>query len=383
MNGGHTNDDVDGCVAIGRLALGGGSLEDTAAGAVAVGREALEDLTSGVGNVAIGLEAATALTSGSYTTAIGHNACKTYTTKGYATAVGYKALELNNDDYNVAIGYLAGQGAVAGTFEQGVYIGSNAGKGLTTGDGNVLIGMNAGTAMTTGSLNCAVGFEAGKGITTGEGNTAVGHSAMNAAGNTDGDNNTCIGYASGDTIDEGNNNTTIGMLSDVSAATATGQIAIGKGVTCAGDNIATLGIGSNTASLGLDGSDTSWAAASSDERLKENIETSRAGLSFVNDLRPVVYNWKKAKDVQKDLPQYRDSEEPVLGSKYGETLHGFIAQEVKEVIDKHSDIKNGFKMWKEKDDGTQTVADGNLMPIMVRAIQELSAKVEELEAKLK
>ena len=57
-------------------------------------------------------------------------------------------------------------------------------------------------------------------------------------------------------------------------------------------------------------------------------------------------------------------------------MHGFIAQEVKEAIDKHSDIKEGFKMWKLKDDGTQTVADGNLMPIMVKAIQELSEKVE-------
>ena len=40
-------------------------------------------------------------------------------------------------------------------------------------------------------------------------------------------------------------------------------------------------------------------------------------------------------------------------------------------------------MWKLKDDGTQTVADGNLVPILVKAVQELSAKVTELENKLK
>jgi len=144
-----------------------------------------------------------------------------------------------------------------------------------------------------------------------------------------------------------------------------------------------LGIGSNTASLGLDGSDTSWAAASSDERLKENIETSSAGLGFINDLRPVTYNWKKAKDVDESLPQYEDSNNPVLGKEYGETLHGFIAQEVKQAIDSHEELADGFKMWKLKDDGTQTVADGNLVPILVKAVQELSAKVEELEEKLK
>ena len=79
------------------------------------------------------------------------------------------------------------------------------------------------------------------------------------------------------------------------------------------------------------------------------------------------------------MPQYKDSDEPVLGSEYGETLHGFVAQEVKEAIDKHNDVKEGFKMWKMKEDGTQTVADGNLIPMLVKAVQELTAKVEALE----
>ena len=81
------------------------------------------------------------------------------------------------------------------------------------------------------------------------------------------------------------------------------------------------------------------------------------------------------------MPQYKDSDEPVLGIEYGEQLHGFIAQEVKEVIDNHDELKDGFKMWKLKDDGTQTVASGNLIPILVKAVQELSARVKELESK--
>ena len=119
------------------------------------------------------------------------------------------------------------------------------------------------------------------------------------------------------------------------------------------------------------------------KELKENIELSLAGLDVINDLRPVTYNWKKAKDVQKDLPQYKDSNEPVLGTKYGERLHGFIAQEVKEVIDNHDELKDGFKMWKLKDDGTQTVADGNLIPILVKAVQELSTEINNLKQQLK
>ena len=66
----------------------------------------------------------------------------------------------------------------------------------------------------------------------------------------------------------------------------------------------------------------------------------------------------------------------------GKYNHGFIAQEVKEVIDNH-DLKEGFGMWMEDDaDGRQRVGDADLMPIMVKAIKELSAQIEELKAKL-
>ena len=39
-------------------------------------------------------------------------------------------------------------------------------------------------------------------------------------------------------------------------------------------------------------------------------------------------------------------------------------------------------MWKLKDDGTQTVADGNLVPVLVKAVQELSAEVKSLKQQL-
>ena len=228
--------------------------------------------------------------------------------------------------------------------------------------------------------NIAIGAQslnstAGNDVT---GSTAVGHNSLTAV--IGGDNNLGIGVDAGDTITTGDNNTIVGSSADASASGATGQIAIGQAVTCVGDNTITVGIGANTASLGLDGSDTSWAPVSSDERLKENIETSTAGLSFVNDLRPVTYNWKKAKDVQKDLTQYKNSEEPVLGHEYGETLHGFIAQEVKTVIDAHPELKDGFGMWgSEGGDGRQRIGDGALVPMLTKAIQELSAKVTALE----
>ena len=66
----------------------------------------------------------------------------------------------------------------------------------------------------------------------------------------------------------------------------------------------------------------------------------------------------------------------------GQYNHGFIAQEVKEVLDKNPNIKEGFDMWKEDEsDGRQRIGETALIPLLVKAIQELSTKVTALEAK--
>jgi hypothetical protein len=64
--------------------------------------------------------------------------------------------------------------------------------------------------------------------------------------------------------------------------------------------------------------------------------------------------------------------------------HGFIAQEVKTVIDNHSEIKDGFNMWSEDNiEGRQRLAEGELIPMLVKGIQELSTKNDALEARIK
>ena len=75
-----------------------------------------------------------------------------------------------------------------------------------------------------------------------------------------------------------------------------------------------------------------------------------------------------------------DSEERVMNGKYN---HGFIAQEVKTVIDKYN-LKYGQKLWMEAGtDGRQRLAEGELIPFLTKAIQELSAKNDALEARIK
>jgi len=56
-----------------------------------------------------------------------------------------------------------------------------------------------------------------------------------------------------------------------------------------------------------------------------------------------------------------------------------ITQEVKATIDAHTEIKEGFDMWAEDTDGRQRLGETALIPMLVKAIQELSAKVEALE----
>ena len=159
------------------------------------------------------------------------------------------------------------------------------------------------------------------------------------------------------------------------------RIVIGRNATGTANDRITLGIASNLAELDLNGSDTSWAA-SSDERLKENINDSEAGLSFLNDLRVRTFDWRKKKDISPELENYyEDSDEKVHGEE-NHTYHGFIAQEVQEVLTNHTEVKNGLGLIKNRDDGVLAAAPSSLVPVLVKAIQELSAKVEELESKL-
>jgi hypothetical protein len=75
------------------------------------------------------------------------------------------------------------------------------------------------------------------------------------------------------------------------------------------------------------------------------------------------------------------SNEPAIGKSDGNVLtkHGFIAQEIKTVIDNHSEVKDGSEIWEENRDGVQNFSPTALIPMLVKSIQELSAKVEALE----
>jgi len=99
--------------------------------------------------------------------------------------------------------------------------------------------------------------------------------------------------------------------------------------------------------------------SASDYRLKESVAPLSGGLARVNALKPSIYKWKAD----------------------GSAGEGFLAHELAEVVP--------LAVSGEKDavneDGSiksQGVDLSKVVPILVAAIQELTARVEALEAKL-
>ena len=165
-------------------------------------------------------------------------------------------------------------------------------------------------------------------------------------------------------------------ISTVSATSSNAQ-GFGYNLTCS-DNYTTIGQGA--ADIRAEHGVATWSTVS-DERVKKDIEDSTVGLNFINDLRPVTFNYRNKGDLPTEFNGYEKDSTDVYKSE--KSQHGFIAQEVKSAIDKHSDIKDGFSMWDDNDDtGQQRVGESALIPMLTKAIQELSAEVQELKKQL-
>jgi len=392
--------------------VSGGLLGNLSVGTdnVALGNTALDSLTSGQENVAIGSASLTAVTSGQRNVGVGVSTLQTISTANFNTALGHAAARDITGSGNTALGDTAMVTATTG--DNNTAVGHQSLK-VNTASNNTAVGKDALTANTTGTQNTAVGAGALDAASTSNYNTALGYAALTACeasnntaigwqsldASTSGSDNVAVGYDSGSSVTSGYANTILGYLAGAyqnsittgsdnvvigafartSSATVSNEIAIGRYVLGQGANTATLGISGNGVSIAINGSTTTWTAHS-DERLKKNIETSTAGLDFIKDLRPITYQWKNKNEISSEFVNYydADSEQTVHGDK-DHTYHGFIAQEVKEVIDNHPEIKNGQSMWREGPDGIQHLGDSAFIPMLVNAVKELSAKCDSLQ----
>ena len=105
----------------------------------------------------------------------------------------------------------------------------------------------------------------------------------------------------------------------------------------------------------------------SDERDKTDIVDLPIGLNFVNKLRPVKFKWD-IRDVDSDNPHQ------------GKVRGGFIAQELKAA--QEGDDATFMDLTLENNPDKMEAKQGNLIPVLVQAIKELSAQNESLVARI-
>jgi hypothetical protein len=323
-------------------------------------------------NTAFGVGSLDAVTSGDANTSIGNGALSGNTTGSNNIAIGKAAINAADaETHNLAIGLNALSGSVNGG-EYNIAIGNYTLDALTSGDNNTAVGYNAGTAVTTGSKNTMVGQMSGYDVADGGQNTLVGVEA--GANVSSGNENTLVGERCGDVITTGSSNQMLGTNIDADAADGDHQIIIGHNFVGPGDNYFAFGKASNIVS-NLFTSNANWSR-SSDRRKKRNIKDQKLGLDFINDLRTVTFQWKSSNEFPKEWREY--SEENNMDMDV--IMHGFIAQEVKEAMDKHGE--KDFGGWSENKDGMQNTSREMFVIPLIKAVQELSTEVKELKAKL-
>jgi hypothetical protein len=294
-------------------------------------------------NVAVGTYALAGNTTGYYNTALGYSALESNTTGYFNTAVGADALARHTTGIgNIAI---AAQGG---------------GTNLTTGSNNLAIGNNALNAASTVSNSVAIGKEAMYQATNSASNSvAVGTSALSYS---EGANNVAVGYQALTSNITGSNNTAVGYTAGWSTYYGTNNTMLGN------DARAASGSASNTVTLGNASITTlrcqvTSITSLSDARDKTDVESIPVGLDFVNKLNPVTFTWNM-----------RD------GGKVGVKDTGFIAQELMATEDE-AELAEYLQLTYRDNPEKLEATQGRLIPILVKAVQELSAKVAELEAK--
>ena len=325
--------------AVGYAAL---TLNTTGSSNVAVGYNALGANVDGANNTAVGTTALDANTSASNSTAVGYGALGANTTGGYNEAFGYGALDANTTGaHNVGLGLDALGANTEGTYN--VTVGNYSLDANTDGVNNTSVGSYSLSGNTEGDYNVASGYGALLVNTTGSGNTAAGYYAF--VGVTTGTYNTSIGYSAGSVLIDGTNNTMIGNSAQAAATGTSNSVTLGN------SSIDSLRCQVDITVL-------------SDKRDKEDIEDLSVGLDFINTLRPVKFTWNM-----------RD------GGKVGIKEAGFIAQDL-DASQQEFDAEEYLQLVLKENPEKLEATPARLLPILVKAVQELSAEVKELKEKV-
>ena len=274
---------------------------------------------------------------GTYNNAIGTLALGSLTTGNSNVAVGRDALYSNTKgSHNTAVGYRALYSNIGTTFTVSPALGTY----------NTALGLNALYYNTTGVSNTATGTQALYLNTAGDKNTANGRSSLY---NSTGSYNTAIGYWAGVDLVSGNNNTLLGNGAAASTTTTSNQITLGN---------------ASVASLRCQ---VTSITALSDMRDKTDVVDLPFGLDYINALRPVEFVWN-IRGASEDNPRQGTKEAGFIAQELQATEWRFGAEWLGTVMDDNPDRLEA--------------TPGKLLPIVIKALQEASAKIEALEARI-
>ena len=130
---------------------------------------------------------------------------------------------------------------------------------------------------------------------------------------------------------------------------------------------------------------TNSTIQTSDINLKDNVVTTDLGLDFINDLTPIEYTWKAFGGGEED----DETIDPVAGTR---THLGFSAQDIKEKLIIHKGDDQNIAIYtesqyaddfdEENDTNEYGLRTGELIPVLTKAIQELSTQISDLTARV-
>ncbi|MEP6847203.1 MAG: tail fiber domain-containing protein [Panacibacter sp.] len=337
-------------------------------------------------NTATGYYALSANTNGGYNTATGAVALFSNTTGIGNVANGANALLYNTSgSNNTATGGSSLYANIDGS--ENVASGAWALYANTSGSYNSALGLGAMYYSTTGANNAALGSYTMYNNKSGSNNTAIGTSALGA--NYDSWNNTALGSHAGDYQYNGWNNTFIGADALAAYSYLYNSVALGNAATVTASNQVRIGNAYTTSIGGY----TNWTNIS-DGRVKKNIKENVPGLSFINKLKAVTYNLDlDAADKIIALPAAKDKDGKLLTKQPAQTdiaarqakqqviYTGFIAQDVEKAAKELNYDFSGVDAAKSDKDLYGLRYSDFVVPL-VKAVQELSQKVEKLEAAL-
>ena len=285
---------------------------------------------------------------------------------------------------------------------------NNASAGFTGNSwyANVSFGYGALPNLLVGGVNAntAVGFEALRNNMFVD-NTAIGHQALyynkwgemnvatgkHALYNSEGNGNTANGMRALYSDITGYANTALGFGADVNAGNLSNATAIGSGAVVDSSNHVRIGNDYVTKIGGY----ATWTTYPSDGRAKKNIRANVPGVDFIKLLQPVTYNLDL--DVVDELqrsddpkinafrdslrmarsPEQKEIEAQARANKEKIVYSGFIAQDVEAAAKSVGyDFSGVDAVGNGK--GTYGIRYAEFVVPLVKAVQELSAQVNEL-----